>query len=208
MQRPPRNNVLRYGTAALGVALATAARLALDPILGDLFPFATLFFAVLVVAGYAGRRPRPAGDRARGLGLGTVPVPASGQLLRPGAENQAGVVLYVTIGLGIALLGGALRDARRRAEAVADEAVRQREELRITLSSIGDAVIVTDTEGRVTSLNPVAEALTAGPRPRRPGSRSLRSSASSTRRPAGRSRTPPSGRWRKGSWSGWPTTPS
>jgi PAS domain S-box-containing protein len=41
-----------------------------------------------------------------------------------------------------------------------DWADRQREALRITLASIGDAVIATDAEGRVTSLNPVAVALT------------------------------------------------
>ena len=36
----------------------------------------------------------------------------------------------------------------------------QRERLRTTLASIGDAVITTDTEGRVTYLNAVAESLT------------------------------------------------
>ena len=36
----------------------------------------------------------------------------------------------------------------------------QREWLRVTLSSIGDAVIATDSEGRMTFLNPVAESLT------------------------------------------------
>ena len=41
----------------------------------------------------------------------------------------------------------------------ADEGPRQqREWLRVTLASIGDAVITTDTAGRVTFLNPVAEA--------------------------------------------------
>ena len=46
---------------------------------------------------------------------------------------------------------------RRRAE----QALQKKSEwLRITLSSIGDAVITTDAEGRVASLNPVAEALT------------------------------------------------
>ena len=47
--------------------------------------------------------------------------------------------------------------ARRRAE----EALRKQSDwLRVTLSSIGDAVITTDVEGRVTLMNQVAEALT------------------------------------------------
>src|SRR5271166_2871505 len=50
--------------------------------------------------------------------------------------------------------------ARRRAE----EALRKQSEwLRITLSSIGDGVISTDAEGRVTFMNGVAEALTGWP---------------------------------------------
>ncbi|MDB5351018.1 MAG: luxQ 2, partial [Planctomycetota bacterium] len=50
--------------------------------------------------------------------------------------------------------------ARDRAE----EALRaQSEWLRITLASIGDAVISTDAEGRVTFLNGVAESLTGWP---------------------------------------------
>jgi PAS domain S-box-containing protein len=39
-------------------------------------------------------------------------------------------------------------------------ATGQRDQLRTTLRSIGDAVIATDLDGRVTSLNPVAEDLT------------------------------------------------
>src|SRR5205085_10361710 len=40
---------------------------------------------------------------------------------------------------------------------------RREEELATTLNSIGDAVIVTDTEGHVVRMNPVAEALTGWP---------------------------------------------
>jgi PAS domain S-box-containing protein len=47
--------------------------------------------------------------------------------------------------------------ARRRAE---EELRRQSEWLRVTLASIGDAVISTDADARVTFLNPVAEQLT------------------------------------------------
>lgn len=47
-------------------------------------------------------------------------------------------------------------ELKRTAEALHE----QREWLRVTLSSIGDAVITTDTKGRITFLNPVAESLT------------------------------------------------
>jgi PAS domain S-box-containing protein len=49
-----------------------------------------------------------------------------------------------------------LRVQRRAAEILAE----QRERLRTTLASIGDAVISTDTESRITNMNPVAESLT------------------------------------------------
>jgi PAS domain S-box-containing protein len=50
--------------------------------------------------------------------------------------------------------------ARKAAEEAAQEIERQREQLHVTLSSIGDAVIVTDHNGDVTFLNPAAAALT------------------------------------------------
>jgi PAS domain S-box-containing protein len=50
--------------------------------------------------------------------------------------------------------------ARRAAEENAQLIRDQREWLRVTLTSIGDAVIATDIQGHVTLLNPVAEALT------------------------------------------------
>ena len=46
---------------------------------------------------------------------------------------------------------------RKRAQ---EDLRRQREWLHVTLTSIGDAVMTTDASGRVTFLNPVAQALT------------------------------------------------
>lgn len=51
------------------------------------------------------------------------------------------------------------RDISERLQA-AEHIHTERERLRVTLTSIGDAVIVTDAQGLVTFLNPVAEALT------------------------------------------------
>jgi PAS domain S-box-containing protein len=50
--------------------------------------------------------------------------------------------------------------ARAEAERTAEELQRQREQLEVTLESIGDAVIATDLEGRVTLINDVAQRLT------------------------------------------------
>jgi len=64
-----------------------------------------------------------------------------------------GFGLYLATSLIIVLLMESLRKARQRA--------RTNEELlRVTLRSIGDAVITTDMQGRITYLNPVAAALT------------------------------------------------
>lgn len=55
------------------------------------------------------------------------------------------------------------RDLMIAKEALAkksDELRQQREWFAVTLSSIGDAVITTDTDARVTFLNPVAEGMT------------------------------------------------
>jgi len=85
---------------------------------------------------------------------------------------------------------------------LADDALqKQSERLRITLASIGDAVISTDAEGRVTFLNGVAESLTGWTQPKLLGDPCPKSSTSSTNGPPSRSRTLPSvhcGRGRRG----------
>jgi PAS domain S-box-containing protein len=53
-----------------------------------------------------------------------------------------------------------LVEAKDALERKTEEAAQQHEWFRVTLSSIGDAVITTDTAAKVTFLNPVAEALT------------------------------------------------
>jgi PAS domain S-box-containing protein len=165
---------LRYGVAILAVVLATILRLLLDPLLGQHFPFATIFFAILVVAWYGGFGPSLTTTLAGAVASFIFLLPPRTHVVLAGFENQAGMVLYLLVGIGISVLGGSMRAARQRAEVHADELLQkqrqleqahhglqqQREQLHVTLASIGDAVIATDPGGRVTFLNPVAEQLT------------------------------------------------
>lgn len=69
----------------------------------------------------------------------------------------------LTLGLGLGLFALfvylVLRNIRLR-ERASQLVTREREQLRVTLASIGDAVIATDTAGHVTLLNGVAQSLT------------------------------------------------
>ena len=79
-------------------------------------------------------------------------------------------VRYTLIGGGVlvVLVGGALAAATHRQmrtlsgqyESVLDGEARTRERLATTLTSIGDGVMVTGKDGRITLLNPVSETLT------------------------------------------------
>jgi PAS domain S-box-containing protein len=67
------------------------------------------------------------------------------------------------LGLGLALVAMVITLVARNLAArqrAADVVHAERERFRTTLTSIGDAVVVTDAQGRVTLLNPVAQALT------------------------------------------------
>ncbi|MEO2090069.1 MAG: PAS domain S-box protein, partial [Gemmataceae bacterium] len=145
--------LFRYGTTVAAVAAATAVRWLFDPLLGDRIPYATFFAAVALAAWVGGLRT---GLLATGLGAWlamTFVVPPRQPFALPSGPHLVGLLMYLTVGLTIAGFGEALRAGRRRE-------AEQGERLRTTLASIGDAVITTDTAGRVTNLNPVAEALT------------------------------------------------
>ncbi|HUR53847.1 MAG TPA: PAS domain S-box protein [Gemmataceae bacterium] len=162
MTTPSLPRPARYVVAVGFVALAVAVRALLGPVLGDQFPFATVFFAVLAAAWVGGRGPAFLA-LALGAGLSAWFLLPPRTFTAAGGDQQVGLALYLAIGVGIALLGGAMREARQRAEAAAAETAAQVALWRATLASIGDAVVVTDDAGRVTFVNPVAESLTGWP---------------------------------------------
>ena len=138
-------------------------------------------------------------DGIRAL-VAAMQVAERGNLAERQRQTLASYRAAVTTGLATAVLGLVMVGAfvwllvrnlriRQKAAAVVQE---QREWFRTTLSSIGDAVIATDAEGRVTFLNAVAEALTGWTPDEARASRSKPCSGSSTRGPARPSRTRPS----------------
>lgn len=155
-----RNQFDAYVVAFVSAAAATGARILLDPLLGDYFPFATLFFAVIVSAWHGGFGPAVACLLSGAVLATRFLLPPRDSFSIEDFYNQAGLVLYLVTGLGIALVGAAMWKARGQALRIAEAAQQQGEELRTTLHSIGDAVIVTDALGRVIAMNPVAEGLT------------------------------------------------
>src|SRR4029450_11220626 len=118
------------------------------------------------------------------------------------AVNIAGLVVAFVLVLGATVL--TIRGLRYRAhehalrqtsEAVAAASQESEARLRTTLESIGDGVIATDDEGRVTLMNPVAQALTgwadAGAR-----GRAGEGGPARCRNPPPSSRRRPASRWR------------
>src|ERR1051325_8614345 len=99
--------LMRYGCAAVSIALATWIRLLLDPVLGDQFPYATFFFAVLFTTWYGGFGPALAAIIFGALSSAYFLIPPRGTFAVEGWDQRAGMVLYMTTSFGIALLGGA-----------------------------------------------------------------------------------------------------
>ena len=139
---------LRYGIAVAAVVWSTASMLLVPAIgrSGVTIPF----FAVLISAWFGGLGPG-AFTTALGLVLYLIVLVNRGSQFPPWQILQ--IALFVAGGAMITVLVEALHAARRRAEA-------NERWLSAVLSSIGDAVIATDGQGRVCFTNPVARSLT------------------------------------------------
>ncbi|QJW98531.1 PAS domain S-box protein [Frigoriglobus tundricola] len=163
-----------YVVAVAAVAVATLVRLALDPALRDNYPFITYFGAVAVVAWVGRTWPAVVALALSGFVSLYLFLPPRFSIATTEPGELVGLALFLAVGGVMVTMGHAMRVARDRAELLLAEAVAQRDELqraaeavaeqkerlRTTLASIGDAVISTDRDGTVTYLNAVAEALT------------------------------------------------
>ena len=135
-----------------------------------------MFFlpAVLLAAWLGGLRPGLLATALSTIAMAYFLLPPGNSLWVDGKDDRVRLILFFIVGLGISVVCESLIAARRRAELNQQQLTReveqrqqveaaereQRERLQITLASIGDAVIATDTAGQVTFLNAVAESLT------------------------------------------------
>jgi PAS domain S-box-containing protein len=131
---------LAIGLAAVAIAL----QLALFAVLGPKLPL-TLFFipAVIVSAGVGGFNP---GILTTALGCAFT----AGYL---GLDYPVELILLAVTGIAFSAVSEAWRMESSRS-------VEYEERLKATCSNVDDAVITTDGKGRITQMNPVAEALT------------------------------------------------
>ena len=160
MLKRPRSAALRYAFVFAAVGAALLLRLILGPLLGSDLRFLFLWPAVTCCAWYGGLGP--------GL-LATILSALAGRwfLLEPEHSlapvtpaDGIGMLLYVLLGTFISLVIEGLHRANRQVEQHAAELYEQRERFRVTLASIGDAVIATDIDGRITFINLIGEQLT------------------------------------------------
>ncbi|MGA2189682.1 MAG: PAS domain S-box protein [Steroidobacteraceae bacterium] len=146
----------------LSVALAVWCRLRLDLLMGAQLPFFTIFLAVLLTAWYGGLWPALVA-----VTLGAVA--SDFFLLRPRGtltlDFDTGMALaaFITTSLGIALLGGSMHGARRRAESAAESAREQAaaREMAETALRAANETLEARVQARTADLDEVNQSLQA-----------------------------------------------
>jgi two-component system, cell cycle sensor histidine kinase and response regulator CckA len=165
----PRSAIVTYAAPFLATILATLLRMALRPIVGAAVPFVSYFLAILLLAWYSG-------FRAAALGILLSAIAGTYFFISPATTSPFLVVTrtdrvaifgFVFLSLAAAFLLDLQRKTLARLEqevvrrrAAEDAEKRQRQWFEVTLASIGDAVIATDSEGKVTFMNKMASDLT------------------------------------------------
>jgi PAS domain S-box-containing protein len=143
-----------YGFALGALAVALLIRVLLTLVIGSALPFITIFGAVAVAVWLGGSRPAFLVAALGYIGCGLLLAPSGGGMFAfQELGGVAGLAAY-TFTCGLITVIGEVAHASQVNERVG------RELLRVTFQSIGDAVITTDGEGRVLTMNPVAESLT------------------------------------------------
>lgn len=153
----------RYSAAILSVAAAFALRFALIPLVGHTELAFTIFLPAILFAAWLG-----------GFGAGVLSVGLSaisgayfmepvGSLLVRNRKDEISLLVFIALGFGMVLLADSQKRAVERAVRAEGAERNERRRFETTLASIGDAVVATDGEGRITFANRVASSLLRAP---------------------------------------------
>ncbi len=149
----------QYAFAVLVVILASLLRYFGNPILGEKVPFILFYPTVVLAAWFGGLGPGLLSVVLSGFIAWYVFMPPTYAFALSDPAGSAQLIIFLLASTMISLLAESLHSMTRRAQKGERREHHQSEQLRVTLESIGDAVIATDAEGRVTYVNPVAENL-------------------------------------------------
>lgn len=145
---PRRPAILRYALAVLLPLVALGLTLLVTDF--ERAPFFPIFnLAILLASMYGGTRAGLASVAVSVL-LNVLAVPPVLSLSVSPDGAPVRMLVFVAVGCAVSVLIGVIAETQHKLE-------YERERLSVTLSSIGDGVIVTDVQARVTFLNRVAE---------------------------------------------------
>ncbi len=153
MKIKPQSTFASYSLAVVFTGLATGLQLFAHPYFGGAVPYIPFCLAVFATALIAKAGPTLLAVILSALAVLYWFIPPSDSLLPADTAAWLGLMLFSLFGICVAILS----DIRRRKT---EQFQRERERFQVTLSSIGDGVIVTDSNGQVTFLNAVAEGIT------------------------------------------------
>lgn len=148
---------MQYLMAVVLVAVAAGIQFALEPILGDIVPYTTLYPAVALAAYFGGLGPALVTIILGALTEDYFFIPPRFEIGLSDPGDLVRLGFYVIAGLLIAIFGSNARAARVVAESKSYEAELAQSKLIRTLESITDCFYTLDREWRFTYINGQAE---------------------------------------------------
>ncbi len=147
------NGRFAYAIAVVAVLAAAGIRWLLNPVFGDTVPYITFFLGVTIAAWYGGTRPALLAAVVGAFLARILFIPPRFSLALESGADLVSLLVFLANCVAIAYLGGKMRTA--------EQVARRRESLlKVTLTSIGDAVVTTDVHEKVTMINSVGCQLT------------------------------------------------